>query len=308
MVTGGNGFIGRNMVKYLKTVEPECEIIILDDYSTSEPDKLWEGMYGGVTCDFVDIGSIEHMTNITSKYKDIDTIYHFAAKARVQPSILNCKFYHDTNVSGLVNILEYAKKVGVRRLVNSSSSSVYGGAIYGANQESDELYPKSPYALQKKIGEEYCKMYSELYDVDTVSLRYFNVYGEGMYESGGYKLVMGHWIEAYRQGKSGIIYGNGYQKRDFTYVGDVVAANYKCGSSETNYRGRIYNVGNGNPVELMSLVDIFREELGMEFINDVSRYEPYVTHADNRRIKDEVGIEFNMDVKTWLRSYLREIK
>ena len=184
IVTGGAGFIGSNLVDRL--IDDGHEVMVIDDLSTGKKENINKlaKLY------HKDLTEMRRESDF-SIFEGVDIVFHIACLSRVQPSIENPHLYHDKNVNGIVNVLEGCRKYGISRLVFSSSSSVYGDAEEVPTSENCKLNPISPYALHKLIGEQYCKLYSELYGIDTVSLRYFNVYGDRQPTEGAYCLVMG---------------------------------------------------------------------------------------------------------------------
>jgi len=225
LVTGGAGFIGSNLVDRL--IDDGHEVIVFDNLSTGQQKNI----NPKAKFFLVDIAHQPYFETNTMKdiMSGVDVVFHMACLARVQPSIENPIEYHSANVNGTLNMLEVCRKYGVKRFVFSSSSSVYGDVEEKdlPTSENSELNPMSPYALHKLVGEQYCKLYSELYGLETVSLRYFNVYGERQPIEGAYTLVMGVFAQQRLNGEKMTIRGDGEQRRDFTYVGDVVDANIR---------------------------------------------------------------------------------
>ena len=225
-VTGGLGFIGSHLVE--KLLKRGHEVLIIDNLGSHETKHRVER---GYVKQLKEIGKLKFLEEDVSKIKDYsifngtDTIFHLAALPRVQPSIIDPIKYHNTNVNGTLNMLIASVKSEIRRFVFSSSSSVYGEANTIPTPESSALVPKSPYALHKIIGEQYCQLFESIYGLSTVSLRYFNVYGERQPLSGDYSLVMGIFADQILKNKPLTINGDGEQKRDFVYVGDVAEAN-----------------------------------------------------------------------------------
>lgn len=308
IVVGGNGFIGYNMVNYLKEVDPSSKIIIIDNYSTSDrnEDRINSDKFRNVWHYDVDISDKNNFKGpILDEFKDGDSLFHFAARARVQPSIRDCIGYNDVNVTGTLNLLDLSVRYKVNKFIYSSSSSVYGDALIYPTKETSELNPKSPYALQKLIGEQYCKLYNDVYGLDTVSLRYFNVYGEGMPLNGAYTLVMGTWINCYNNDEDLIIYGDGRQRRDFTYVKDIVKANYLSYNNLDVKGGEVFNIGNGYNKNINDIADVFKEVLRCEFKYESARLEPKITLADNEKAKKILGWKPTGDVIEWLTKYLK---
>ena len=240
IVTGGAGFIGSNLVDRL--IDDGHEVMVIDDLSTGKKENI------NKLAKFYhkDLTEMRRESDF-SIFEGVDIVFHMACLARVQPSIENPHLYHDKNVNGIVNVLEGCRKYGISRLVFSSSSSVYGDAEEVPTSENCKLNPMSPYALHKLIGEQYCKLYSELYGIDTVSLRYFNVYGDRQPTEGAYCLVMGIFAGQRLNNQPMTIRGDGEQRRDFTHVDDVVDANVRCMEyTSAEFKGDIYNIGNGD--------------------------------------------------------------
>ena len=232
-----------------------------------------------------------------------DIIFHLAALARVQPSIENPLPYNDVNISGTLNILFAAHKAGVSRVVYSASSSAYGETEIFPTPETAPTNPLSPYGLQKYVGEQYCKMFSEVYGLDTVSLRYFNVYGERMSLEGAYCLAMGIFAKQMLDKKPLTITNDGNQRRDFTYVGDVVNANILAATYYDQLSGDVFNIGNGNNFSINEVADL----LGGEKTYGEERIEPFETLADNSKAKLILGWEPKGNLSSWIKQYKKEL-
>jgi len=298
LVTGGCGFIGRNIVRQL--LREGVDVIVIDDLSTSIKGFQWEE--DDLEFHNMDISEMRRDSDF-SVFKGVDVVFHTAAKARVQPSIDNPIEYHNVNVNGTLNILKACVDYKVKRLIYSSSSSVYGDVEEKdlPTSENSKLNPMSPYALQKLIGEQYCKLFSELYDLETVCLRYFNVYGEAMSFEGAYKLVIPTFVEQLLQNKPLTVRGDGEQRRDFTYVGDVVKANIMCAMAETKWKGDIFNIGNGNNVSINELVDIFKYCFGNVEVSNVDPVtEPRETLSDSSKSLKYLKWKPTIELKDWL--------
>jgi len=292
IVTGGAGFIGSNLVDRL--IDDGHKVIIIDNLSTGKKDNV----NPKARFSQVDIGLPTATPYLKILMKDVDVVYHLAALARVQPSIEEPLEYHRANVDGTHNLLVAARDAGVKRFVFSSSSSVYGDVDEKdlPTSEQSELNPMSPYALHKLIGEQYCKLFSDLYDMETVCLRYFNVYGERQNTEGAYCLVMGVFAGQMLNGEPMTINGDGHQKRDFTYVGDVVDANIRCGTMDKDWNGDVFNIGASDNRSVNQVATL----LGGKRIHRDAVLEPRVTKADNTKAKDVLGWKPTQDFNSWV--------
>ena len=301
LVTGGAGFIGSNLVD--KLIDEGHEVIVFDNLSTGSQENI------NKKAKFFLI-DVSHQPYFEDKKMDdimsgVDVVFHMACLARVQPSIEEPLLYHDKNVNGLVNMLEACRKYDVKRFVFSSSSSVYGDVEKKdlPTSEFAETNPMSPYAIHKLVGEEYCKLYSKIYGLETVSLRYFNVYGERQPTEGAYCLVMGIFAGQRLEGKPMTIRGDGEQRRDFTYVGDVVNANIQVGFDECYLKGAVLNVGNGDNRSVNEIADL----IGGEKINVEPVIELRETLADNTQIMECFDWQPTMKLEDWLPKWKKEL-
>ena len=296
LVTGGAGFIGSNLVDAL--INRGVEVVIIDNLSTGNLDNINKNaiLFRHDLCSLKSKDFLKILDGV-------DTVFHLAALARVQPSIDNPIPYNDANVNATLNVLYSAYKAGVSRVVYSASSSCYGNTSKTPQQENDPINPLSPYGLQKYIGEQYCKLFSEVYNIDTVSLRYFNVYGERMSLSGAYCLVTGIFARQMKEKKSLTITNNGNQKRDFTYVGDVVTANILAALHKDKLKGEVFNIGNGSNVSINQVADMF----GGQKTYGEKRLEPFETLADNRKAKNILNWEPKGNLSEWIKKYKIEL-
>ena len=306
IVTGGAGFIGSALVK--KLVAQGHEVVVIDDHSSSGGELLNENsLKSSVKTVCGNISHIKTQTGLHEKLLDafegVDTVFHLAAKARVQPSIKEPVHFNATNVEGTLNMLEYSRKAKVRRFVFTSSSSIYGNTEIIPTLEDTPTNPLSPYGLQKLIGEQYCQLYSRIHNMDTVCLRYFNVYGENAPTSGAYCLVIGKFIQQAREGKNLTIYGKGDQKRDFTYLSDVVDANILASNYTSKFSGEAFNIGNGDNRTVQQIADVFKTPC--DYLPE--RLEPKETLACNEKAKKVLGWKPTGDVLKWLEGYLPTI-
>ena len=297
LVTGGAGFIGSNLVDRL--IDNGHEVVILDNLSIGKEENI------NSKAEFyqydITIRGVS-MRNGWKKHK-YDVVFHLAAKARVQPSIEDPIEYHKVNVNGTLNMLKFCVDTGVKRFIYSSTSSVYGDTKYVPTSENSTLNPMSPYALQKLIGEQYCKLFSDLYKLETVCLRYFSVYGERQPLEGAYSLVTGIFINQILNKKPLTINGDGKQRRDFTYVDDVVTANIRAFILKTKFNGDIFNIGNGsnrsvNELAVM-MVGLPNHAGAYPRIHRPPVIEPEETLADNFKAWEILRWKPSTTIETW---------
>lgn len=286
IVTGGAGFIGSNLVD--KLIDIGIEVIVLDNLSTGKKENI-NPKAEFIKCD---------ISEVNPMFLNVDTIFHLAAKTAVQESIENPKIYNETNLKGTINMLEMARRCNIKRFIFSSSSSIYGDTEI-PTKEINKKQPMSTYALTKLVGEEYCKLYSKLYDIDTVSLRYFNAYGNRMNNEGGYKLVLPIFKEQFLNKQPLTINNDGKQKRDFVNVLDICEANILCGKYENKFNGEAYNVGQGNNHTINEVADMFGSE--KKYGNKV--IEPFETLADISKIKNKLKWKPTYNLKSWIQNY-----
>ena len=293
IVTGGAGFIGSHLVDEL--IKQGVEVTILDNLSTGKKENI-NPKAEFIECDiFKDTyGDLIFLLN------GADTVFHLAAKTTVQESIEKPSLYNNINVVGTLNLLEAAAAMKVKRFIFSSSSSVYGNAKVPTS-EDHPLNPISPYALNKLIGEQYCKLYSEIYNIDTVCLRYFNVYGDRM-NNEGYKLVFPIFKEQILNNKPLTINNNGEQRRDFIHVNDVVRANILVDKHSNNFNADIYNVGNGKNYSINEIADMFGGE--KQYGNQV--IEPFETLAETAKIDLDLNFQPKKDLRQWISTYTEQ--
>ena len=291
VVTGGAGFIGSNLVD--KLVSQNHEVHVIDNFISGKNENCnIRAQYHNI-----DISDIDNLSKIKKVLFDVDTVFHLAALARVQPSILNPVKYELNNSIGIVNMLKSSEEMKVRRFVYSSSSSVYGPTKKLPSLESDLPNPISPYANQKYYGELCCKMFHQLYGIETVSLRYFNVFGERQNIGGAYATVIGIFIDQFKNGKSLTINGDGNQKRDFTYVGDVVRANILASTSKKVGKGDVLNIGSGENVTINTIANL----IGSKTIHVDPVNEPHANLANISKAKDLLDWKPSMKVEDWLK-------
>ena len=283
VVTGGAGFIGSNLVDSL--IERKLEVIVLDNLSSGKEENI-NSKAKFIKCDV----SIDR-----PMFDGVDTVFHLAATPQVQYSIENPT--DNNNLHSLINMLNISNKLGVKRFIFSSSSAVYGNPKYTPIDENHPINPLSPYALHKLIGEQYCKLYSDIYTLDTVCLRYFNAYGDRMSNTGAYKSVISVFKEQKTQNQPLNIVNDGEQKRDFVHVEDIIQANILSALNSRNFKGEIYNVGTGDAYTVNEIADMF----GGEKQYGEERIEPKYSIAENGKIKSDLGWRTNNDLKNFIK-------
>lgn len=295
VVTGVAGFIGGHLAERL--LQAGHEVIGIDDYSTGHYLNIPKGVHFWN----LDISKKENAFMLETVCDGAEVIFHLAAKARVQPSIQMPVIYHQTNVNGLLTMLEIARKNN-SKFIFSSSSSVVGTTELFPTPEDAPCNPISPYALHKLIGEQYCKLYADVYGLHTVSLRYFNVYGDRMPLEGAYRLVLGIWAKQKKNGEPLTITGSGHQRRDFTYVGDVVTANILASQVDVK-PGSIFNIGNGDNRSIDEVAALFNHPT----VHIEERLEPLITLANNRKAIEQLGWMPTMSIEEWLPGWLKSM-
>ena len=297
VVTGGAGFIGSNLVEYL--IEKGYAVEVIDNFSSGKK----ENCFSNVVYHKIDLSDDSNFNKIKKILKDVDGVFHLAAFPRVQESIDNPIVFEKNNTLSTVNILKACSDVGVKRLVYSASSSAYGNTVQLPSKETDKIDPISPYAMQKYYGEVCCRMFSQVYDIETVSLRYFNVYGERQNLNGAYALVMCVFAKQRLNNSPLTIRGDGNQKRDFTHVRDIARANLLAMISQKVGNGDVINIGNNDN---RSVNDIAKM-IGGKTINVDPVVEPRETLADNSKAKELIGWKPTIVIEDWVPKYKKDL-
>ncbi len=255
VVTGGAGFIGSHLSETL--LERGYQVIILDDLSTGRQENV-DRLLSRYDAKFT-LGSITDLDLLQKLFRGIDYVFHEAALPSVPRSIRNPRLVNDVNVSGTLNVLIAARDNGVRKVIYASSSSVYGDTPTLPKRESMPATPLSPYAVTKLAGEHYCQVFSLVYGLPTVCLRYFNVYGPNQPLDGEYAAVIPLFIRRALRNEPPEILGDGEQTRDFTYIGDAVSANLVAAESDA---AGVFNVGGGRNVTINHLARLIIDMTG----------------------------------------------
>ena len=237
LVTGGTGFVCTNLIKRL--LSEGHKVISIDNYHTGKKENEQDG------CKYYNLDVVNVSLEQQLSFKEIDVIFHLAAVARIQPSLKYPKQTFKANVEGTLNILEIAKNNNIPVIYAGSSSFHHG--LWG-----------SPYAWSKHAGEQLCKLYSEVYGLNTTICRFYNVYGPYQLETGDYSTVLGIFERQYRNNEPLTITGTGEQRRDFTHVDDIVDGLYKCMGKE--FKAEIFELGRGENFSINEIVDLFKSK------------------------------------------------
>tara|TARA_B100001093_G_C26651714_1_gene937767 strand:+ start:133 stop:1023 length:891 start_codon:yes stop_codon:yes gene_type:complete len=292
LVTGGAGFIGSNLVDYL--LGKGHEVVCVDNESAECNDKFyWNPNASNVKADVTDYKTMKNI------FTGVDYVFHFAAEARLQPAIKNPIEAVYKNCVGTTTVLQCAREAGVKRLVYSSTSSGYGNNS-SPNIETQPDDCLNPYSASKVAAEKFCKMYSDLYGLETVVLRYFNVFGERSPTRGQYAPVIGIFQRQKDAGEPLTIVGDGTQRRDFIYVGDVARANELAAlmPGVKDHLGQVFNVGSGVNYSVQEIADA---------ISDNQTYIPKrdgemeTTWSNIDKVNKVIGWKPEVDVLEWIK-------
>jgi nucleoside-diphosphate-sugar epimerase len=295
LVTGGAGFIGSHLADTL--LARGHRVRVLDDLSTGDEGQVPAG------AELV-VGDVADASTTNAVARDVEVVFHLAALGAVARSVEDPLATDAANVHGTVAVLDAARRHGVRRVVFASSSSVYGGTAPLPTPEDAPLRPRSPYAVSKLAGEQYCRVFSELTDLETVALRFFNVYGPRQRPDSIYAAVIPRFTAALLAGEQPTVHGDGLQSRDFTFVGDVCAAVEAAAEAPAERcDGRAFNVAGGRRATVLEMLGLLGGLLGVEprpvhtepRIGDVRH-----SQADVSAIADALGHRCAVDLRDGL--------
>lgn len=278
VVTGGAGFIGSHLTDAL--IERGFDVHVVDNLDGGKKEHVNpKAVFHEISiCDF---------EKLVPVFEKAEYIFHLAALPRVQPSLDDPCRTNEVNATGTLNVLVAARDAGVKRVVYSASSSAYGNQDTLPLREDMIPNPLSPYGLQKYIGELQCRLFSQIYHLETISLRYFNVYGPRLPTTGAYALAIGKFLEQRKAGKPMTIVSDGTQSRDCTHVRDVVAANLAAMESGRVGKGEVINIGSGKSWTVLQMAEL----IGGPTVFIEPRIEPKHTLADITRARELLGWE-----------------
>jgi len=296
IITGGAGFIGSHLAEYL--TNKKHQIIVIDNLSTGRLENI---RYFKKKIKFVN-ADISKRGKWMKNFEGTQVVFHFAALADIVPSIKNPTTYFQSNVVGTENIASTCVKYNVKKIIYAASSSCYGIPKKYPTSENESIKPQYPYALTKNIGEQILMHYAKIYGVQVTSMRLFNVYGTRSRTSGTYGAMFGVFLAQKLKKKLLTVVGDGAQKRDFTYISDVVLAFYKCINLKKNCQ--IFNVGTGKPISVNHIVKLLK----CQSVNIPKRPgEPDETNANIGKIKKELNWHPKISIKNGINRLLKDI-
>ena len=302
LVTGGAGFIGSHLVD--KLLEMGHQVTVVDNESSICNQKFyWNDKAWNVKADISDAQVMEQVFSCVNEgMPKIDWVFHLAAYSRIQIALKNPVGCVRTNVLGTTTLLQNAREHGVKAFVNSSTSSSYG--LKNEPPLREDMTPDclNPYSVSKVAAENMCNMYSDLFDLNIVNLRYFNVYGDRQPLLGQYAPVVGLFLEQWKKGEAFTIVGDGEQRRDFTHVDDVVKANIAAAERASDIRGEIINVGTGTNHSVNQIADTICSCYTKNFIPPRPA-EARVTLADISKAKKLLGYMPSIEISDWIDEY-----
>jgi UDP-glucose 4-epimerase len=297
LVTGGAGFIGSHLARAL--VQRGDEVVVLDDLSTGRRANL-EGMLAHL--ELIE-GSLLDDAALGRALRGVDAVLHQAAMPSVPKSLQFPRETHRANVEGTLALLDAARRLGVRRVVYAGSSSAYGDQPDTFKSEDLTPRPMSPYAVQKLTGEHYCAVHHALFGLETITLRYFNVFGPRQDPASQYAAVVPAFVTRMLRGESPVVHGDGLQSRDFTYIENVVEANLAALAAPPEACGKVYNAACGHSTSLLQLVAWLNGILGTSIApihEDGRAGDVRASCADPRRAQESLGFSARIDVREGL--------
>lgn len=289
LVTGGAGFIGCNLTRFL--LGEGHEVTVLDNFTTGKRENLVRILN---RIELIE-GDIRDRPAVDEAVAGCTAVFHEAALGSVPRSVKDPVTSHDVNVNGTLNVLEAARAAGVRRVIFAASSAAYGNRAESPKRESMEPLPASPYAASKVAGEAYMQAYAAVYGMETLSLRYFNVFGPCQDPYGPYAAVIPAFVSRLLRGDRPVVYGDGGQSRDFCYIDNVIQANWKAANAPAEAcDGRPVNIACQDSTTLNEILDQLRELLGVDVEAEYAEQRPGdVRHslADISLAREKIGYE-----------------
>lgn len=309
LVTGGAGFIGGHLAeRFLRNGHDVTALDSMHPYYDLQIKKHTLDIHRSIAdtedCyyEFVK-GDVRNSSLVDDLISANDIVFHQAARAGVRDSVAEPRVYNEVNVDGTLNILEAARETDVDRIVVASSSSVYGGRPeYVPFEETDPTLPVSPYGTSKLAAERYAAAYHEVYDIPTVSLRYFTVYGPRMRPN----MAISNFVSRCMNGESPVVYGDGKQTRDFTYIEDIVDANLTLLQSD-DANGEVLNIGSADTIEIQTLAAEVRDQLAPELeLEYAERYDADAehTHADVSKARELIDYNPEYTIRKGVRKFV----
>ena len=303
LITGGAGFIGSNITKVL--LEKGADVRVLDNFITGRKINI-EPFLNDNKFELIE-GDLRDFSDVRKAVEGIDYILHQGALPSVPRSLKDPITTNNINILGTLNVLMAAKEAGIKRVVYASSSSVYGNSKTLPKKEDMPVNPLSPYALSKYTGERYCQIFYQIYGLETVCLRYFNVFGPNQDPTSQYAAVIPKFIDIMKKDGRPTIYGDGSQSRDFTYVENVVQANLlSCEAEEA--AGEVFNIAYGKSFSLLQLVDFINKNLSKDIKPEFTESRSGdVKHslASTEKAKDKLGYEPKIDFEQGLEKLIK---
>jgi len=302
LVTGGCGFIGSHLAECL--VEEGHAVRIYDNLSSGHERNI-DGFRDRVE---VIIGDVRDPDALRAAMRGVECVFHEAALVSVFDSVERPRENHDINITGTLNVLMASREQGVRRVILASSAAVYGNNPQLPKTEDMRPEPASPYALAKICDEYYLSVFAQLYGVETVSLRYFNVYGPRQDPASMYSGVISKFTDVIRSGQNPTVYGDGCQTRDFVFVADVVRANLLAMRAPLLGHGEVFNVGTGRQISLLDLLAILKELTGSQFtvqFREARKGDVRHSVADITKARQMLGYNPQYDIRAGLAALLK---